>query len=471
MHKFQGNFYFRTSKHPKMLYFLLRPIVRLALYVFFRRLQVQGKKNLATNSATIYVANHPNTFMDPLIVAVLSKKSIHFLANGSIFNRFTHLIFRFFNMIPIYRKVDTSDKPLSQAELNRMSFRQCFDFLKKGGTLLIFPEGTSIIERKLREIKTGTARIALGAEYENNFQLNLQIVPIGLNYDDADKFRSEVFVKIGKPICIANYAAIYQPDNFEAVEQLTATIEQSLSELIIITEDEPQDRFVRNLEMLYKNQLFQKFKLQESKENEFLLIKAMIKAIKHIEKDQPNYFEKLKIQIDNYLENLKNLGIDDYIFQEKRREQNIFVYFLTQILFFVLGLPFYAAGLLSNYVPYILPSQIARFISKDISFKAPIMMVSGIFTFPIYYGLMAYCIWLKSHSAMYVVGFILLAPVLGYFVLMYVAHWKRFISEIKAVRLFYQKPSLIHSLLVQRKEIFKALREAKDLYMEKYQSP
>ena len=452
-----------------MLYFLLRPIVRFALYVFFRRLQVQGKKNLATSSPTIYVANHPNTFMDPLIVAALSKKNIHFLANGSVFNRFTRPIFKFLNMLPIYRKIDKTDKPLSQAELNKMSFQKCFDFLKKGGTLLIFPEGTSEIERKLREIKTGTARIALGAEYENNFQLNLKIVPIGLNYADADKFRSEVFVKIGKPISLESYAASYQPDNFEAVEQLTQVIEQSLSELIVITENEAQDRFVRNLEILYKNRLFQKFQLQENKETEFVLVKEMVKAIECIEKDQAGYFDTLKVQTENYLENLKNLGISDYIFQETR-QKNIFGYLLKNMLFFVLGLPFYAAGLLSNYIPYILPSQIARFISKDITFKAPIMMISGIFTFPIYYTLIAYCIWFAGNSLIYVFVFLILAPVLGYFVLVYVAYWERFRANMQAVKLFYRKPSLLYSLIAQRKEIFKTLEEAKDLYMKKYQN-
>lgn len=451
-----------------MLYFLLRPIVRFALYVFFRRLQVQGKEHLRTQSPTIYVANHPNTFMDPLIIAVLSPKSIHFLSNGSVFNRFTRPIFKFFNMIPIYRKVDRTDKALSQAELNKMSFQKCFDFLKKGGTLLIFPEGTSIIERKLREIKTGTARIALGAEYENNFKLNLQIVPIGLNYDDADKFRSEVFVKIGKPISLQDYATHYHPDNFEAVEKLTQTIEQSLSELIIITENPTQDRFLRNLEILYKNQLFQKFQLQENKENEFVLVKEMVRAIASIEKDQADYFDSLKVQIENYLENLNNLGISDYIFQEAR-SKNIFSYFFKNMAFFIFGFPFYVLGLLGNYIPYILPSQIARLITQDVAFKAPIMMVSGIFTFPIYYGFLGFLMWAWLKSGWYVLALLVCLPILGYFVLLYVAYWKRFRANMQAVRLFYKKPSLLLSLVAQRKEILKALQEAKNLYVEKYQ--
>lgn len=468
--KVKESLYIRFNKtNFLMLYFLLRPIVQFALYVFFKRLQVQGQKNLNTPSSTIYVANHPNTFMDPLIVAALSKKNIHFLANGSVFNRFTRPIFRLFNMLPIYRKVDKADKPLSQAELNKMSFQKCFDFLKNGGTLLIFPEGTSVIERKLREIKTGTARIALGAEYENNFQLNLQIVPIGLNYSDADKFRSEVFVKVGKPISLQEYATTYQPENFEVVEKLTDTIEKSLSELIIITENEDQDRFVRNLEILYKNRLFQKFHLQENKETEFVLVKEMVKAIEAIEKDQPNYFNALKVQTENYLENLKNLGISDYIFQETR-SKDIFSYFFKNAAFFFLGFPFYILGLVGNYIPYILPSQIARLISNDITFKAPIMMVSGLFTFPLYYGLLGFGIWFWGKSGWYVPALLAILPILGYFVLMYVAYWERFRANIQAVRLFYRKPSLLHNLISQRKEIFKGLQEAKDLYLKKYQS-
>jgi len=447
-----------------MLYFLLRPIVQIALKIFFKRLQTHNKSLLNIDEPIIYVANHPNTFMDPIIVAALSKKRVHFLSNGSVFNRFTRPIFKFFNMIPIYRKSDKSDKPVSQAELNKMSFQKCYDFLAQKGTLLIFPEGTSIIERRLREIKTGTARIALGAEYENNFSLGLKIVPIGINYSHADKFRSEVFVNIGEPILLSHYKQTYNPENFEAIETLTKEIEDRLSELIIITEDEHQDVLVSNIEKLYKNTLFEEFELPEKKYDEFVVVKEIVNAVRHFEQKDENYFRNLRIQTDNYLENLSVLGLSDEVFQRSHKK-SILGYFIGSIILLILGFPLYLVGLVGNYIPYILPSQIARLISQDITFKAPLMMVSGIFTFPIVYGVSMYAVWYFTQNGWWVLSTLALLPLLGYFVLWYVTLWEKFKINWQSVRLFYKKPSLLHNLIEQRKTIFKEFKTLKNEYL------
>ncbi|MCU0440095.1 MAG: 1-acyl-sn-glycerol-3-phosphate acyltransferase [Raineya sp.] len=449
-----------------MLYFILRPIVQIALKVFFKRLQVHQKYLLNIEEPIIYVANHPNTFMDPIILAALSKKKVHFLSNGSVFNRFTRPIFKFFNMIPIYRKTDKSDKPISQAELNKMSFQKCYDFLAQKGTLLIFPEGTSIIERRLREIKTGTARIALGAEYENKFTLGLKIIPIGINYSDADKFRSEVLVNIGEPILLSKYQHIYNSENFEAVETLTKEIEDEISKLIIVTENEEQDILISNIEKIYKNTLFEEFDLPEKKYDEFVVVKEIVKGVKYFEQKNSQYFKNLRIQTDNYLENLSVLGLSDEIFQRSHKK-SILGYFIGSILLLILGFPFYVAGLIGNYIPYILPSKIARMISSDITFKAPLMMISGIFVFPVAYGISFYLVWYLSQSIEWALATLGLLPLLGYFVLWYIAIWEKFKINWQSVRLFYKKPSLLNNLIEQRKAIFKELKALKEEYLKK----
>ncbi|MDW8295652.1 MAG: lysophospholipid acyltransferase family protein [Raineya sp.] len=446
-----------------MLYWFFRWIVRVALRVFFKRLEVENQANLNLDTPLIYVANHPNTFMDPLLIASLSRKRVYFLANGSIFNRFTRPIFRLFQMLPIYRKVDKSDQALSQAELNKRSFQKCYEHLAQKGTLLIFPEGTSVIERRLREIKTGTARIALGAEFEHNFSLNLHIIPIGLNYDDADKFRSEVFVKIGKPIRVADYQENYHPENFATVEELTQNIENALSELIIITENEEQDQFIRNIEKLYKNQLFREFNLKRTKSEEFGIIKEIIRAVKVLEQKDKNYFARLRVQMENYLENLKILGLQDDVFRNTKKI-SLFNFLLKNCFFLLLGLPFYVLGLIFNYIPYILPSQIARIVSKDIAFKAPLMMLSGIFTFIIAYSISLGLIYLLTQNFLWLPLVLVAMPLLGFFVLIFVAWWKGFTAELQGMRLFFQKPSLMQNLLEQRNEIFTGLKKAQKDY-------
>ena len=432
--------------------------------MFFRRFQVDGLDKLnRTKDPLILAVNHPNTFMDPLIVATIVRQRVAFIANGSIFNRFTRPIFSYFHVIPVYRKKDTADSTLSPAELNKRTFQRCYDYLEAKGTIMIFPEGTSEIERRLREIKTGTARIALGAEAENQFELGIQIVPIGLNYSDPTHFRSEVFINIGAPIQVSDFKESYHPDSFEAVENLTELIQQRLTETVIITEDAEEDSLVLQVEKLYKNQLFDDLQLNRKvKKHEFGLIKQLITAIRYFETHHPEQLKLLQIRMTNYLDSLKKLRLSDRIFTQTKRLYGRIGSALLSLLF---GFPFYVLGLVTNYIPYILPSKIARLISSDISYRAPIMMTVGIVFFPIFYGVEIYLAHLLLKNNWLTLVFAVSLPFLGYFVLWYWDRLARLSQLWQALRLFRQKPSLMESLSTERAKIFKALEEAKRLYL------
>ena len=141
--------------------------------------------------------------MDPIVLAVHIKQQLYFLARGESFkSNIISKFFRFLHMIPIYKPEISPD----EVHKNKMIFQKCFNHLKGGKSILIFPEGVSKTERNLRKIKTGTARIALGAESQNNFSLNTKIVPVGINYSNPHFFRSDVFIYFGKPIALKNYA-------------------------------------------------------------------------------------------------------------------------------------------------------------------------------------------------------------------------------------------------------------------------
>ncbi|MFN8347956.1 MAG: 1-acyl-sn-glycerol-3-phosphate acyltransferase [Spirosomataceae bacterium] len=449
-----------------ILYSFLKFVLQIALRVFFRRFEVQGRDKLkAAKGPLLLVANHPNTFMDPLIAAALMPQRIAFIANGSIFTRFTRPFFQFFHVIPVYRQKDTSDVPLSPAELNKMTFKRCYDYLKGKGTILIFPEGTSEIERRLRDIKTGTARIALGAEYENHFELGITILPIGLNYSDPTHFRSEVFVNVGEPISLSDFKQKYDPNSFETVEELTDLIHQRLAETVIITEDDEEDTLVRQVETLYKNQLFDDLQLNDDvKKDEFVLIKELVSAVRYFEKYHPEQVRTLQIKMTNYLENLNKLHLSDDIFTQTRR---LYTHLGTTLLTLVIGFPFYLWGLFTNYVPYIAPSKIASFISSDITYRAPIMMTVGIIAFPLFYGLDIWIVQATFQQTWLTVAFAVLLPLTGYFVLWYWDIATRLSHLWQALRLFRQKPSIMEKLANERAGIFRLLEEAKSIYLNR----
>ncbi|WP_428658071.1 lysophospholipid acyltransferase family protein [Runella sp.] len=449
-----------------LLYSFLKFILKVSLRIFFRRFQVHGLEKLRKAKGPLILAvNHPNTFMDPLIVATLVRQRVAFIANGSIFSRFTRPIFKYLHVIPVYRKKDTSDVPLSPAELNKMTFQRCYDYLESKGTILIFPEGTSEIERRLRELKTGTARIALGAEYENNFHLGLQILPIGLNYSDPTRFRSDVFVNIGEPIAVADFKEKYHSASFETAEELTDLIQQRLAETVIITEDEEEDTLVKQIELLYKNQLFEELVLDnKAQKDEFELIKQIVAAVRYFEQHRPALFRSLQVQMSNYLENLQKLSLSDEILAQTQRLNRHLWSTLARL---ILGLPIYAFGLIINYIPYILPSKIARLISSDITYRAPLMMTVGVITFPLFYGLHIWGFQQLFQQPWLTVGYAITLPFSGFFVLWYWSLATRLAHVWQALQLFRRKPSLMDTLTNQRDKIFSELKEAKQLYLNR----
>jgi len=90
-----------------LFYTVMKPVVRVGLRVFFRRLEVRHRERLRLPGPLMLCSNHPNTLMDPLVTAVQRHQPIAFLAKSTFFkNPFLGAIMRSGNCIPIYRRQD-----------------------------------------------------------------------------------------------------------------------------------------------------------------------------------------------------------------------------------------------------------------------------------------------------------------------------------------------------------------------------
>jgi glycerol-3-phosphate O-acyltransferase / dihydroxyacetone phosphate acyltransferase len=449
-----------------MLYFFLKLIIKIAIKVFYKKIQVQNSQFLATGVPVIVVANHPNTFMDPILIALQIKQPLYFLSNGSVFtNPFTKWLWKQFQMIPIYRQKDAVEG-VDKAEANKKAFGKCFDFLAKKGSLLIFPEGSSITERRLREIKTGTARIALGAEFQNDFKLNLKILPIGINYSAPQKFRSEVFLNVGEPILLDTFKEKYNLDDHKTVNELTDQIEQSLQDLIIHIPNEESDKLAEKVEILFKNDLFREYQFSnQNKAEDFEIVKEIVVAIEFHKKENPEKIQKIQTDINAYFQNLKRLNISDEAFTSKD-QKDIFLAIFSTLSFLILGFPLYLYGFLNNYLPYLLPSVIAEKFTDEEEWHAPIMLIAGIFTFSIFYTVQIFLsfYWFQSSLFSFIYGISL--PLSGFFALYYGFKFSLFKEKWHLLQLFYQKRELVSNLIQDRKLIIKELNDYKQSYLK-----
>ncbi|MCP4501810.1 MAG: hypothetical protein GY822_17760 [Deltaproteobacteria bacterium] len=174
---------------------LLRFIARF----FFRRVEVVGAELIPEAGPVVFVGNHPNSLLDPMLVLTSCKKRrISFAAKDVLFkNPAFRLILKAVGAVPIKRRSDHGAVAIN----NDDTFKALHAVLDEGGAFGIFPEGISHFRTELQPLKTGAARLALEA-FERG--LHVAIVPCGLNYRRRTRMRGQVLVQYGAPFFISD---------------------------------------------------------------------------------------------------------------------------------------------------------------------------------------------------------------------------------------------------------------------------
>jgi 1-acyl-sn-glycerol-3-phosphate acyltransferase len=176
-----------------LLYSFIKIIVRLALKIFSAGISIRGRSALAIRGPVLITANHPNSFLDAVIIGSLFNRPVHFLARGDAFRKPWHnRVLRLLNMIPVYR-ISEGKENLS---LNDSSFKRSKEILNAGGVVLIFIEGICVHKHVLQPFKKGAARIAM----ESRSNKRLHILPLGIAYDSFEHFGKQINIHIGEPL-------------------------------------------------------------------------------------------------------------------------------------------------------------------------------------------------------------------------------------------------------------------------------
>jgi len=441
-----------------MIYRFFKQIIKVSLFFFFKKIVVSGKNNLLHNGPLIVVANHPNTFMDPFIIASLMKQQIGFLGNAGIFfNSFFTRILSYFHVIPIFRKKDI--KPGVKPD-NNHSFSKCHEYLNKKGTILIFPEGNSYYELKLREIKTGTARIALSYLSLKNIDKNLKILPISLDYSDAIQFRSMVSVTISEPILLEVYEQTYLDDEIKGVLTLTDTIRQKLEKYIPTTSNKEQEQFLLKSHKFYTTFNEPKAGLHLNPKQSLASRAQISKSLKLLSENNYKLYGDTEMKVHLFFDLLDQENLTAGFFTDRFLTKNSSFVFINYLGKFVLLAPIYLFGLISNYIPYMLPSVIFKTLKLDIEYKTPTQMIAGLFIFPLLYWLEIKLIGNYVNIDLWNSWLVLLTFIIsGYIAMYYWTEVKRFIRVFHFY--IFMKPDKKARILKLRDEILTNIAIAK----------
>ena len=251
------------------------------------------------------VVNHPNGLIDPLFLLCLSPRPVSFLAKAPLFEMPVISWFvKAMGSIPVYRHQDGAFEPAK----NRQTFERARRILANGGAIAIFPEGASHGDPRLRPIKTGAARIALGATSVNRDTQPLAIVPLGIYYTAKRTFRSSALIYFGEPISVApaTLKSNGEPPP-DAVRFLTGRIEKALNDVTLQADEHEALALVARAEEVFSSE---DPAAAERLVDKFELRRRFMAGYTTLRTQAPDRLEAISTRITQYETELRDAGLD-----------------------------------------------------------------------------------------------------------------------------------------------------------------
>ena len=430
-----------------MLYRVLKFLIGLGIKLYYSQIKIENKKYLKPNGKPmIIVANHPNTLMDAWVIGMICKQPIYYMAKATLFDSsFKLKLLRSLNMIPINRKGEGIIKGVD----NEDSLSACYNVLAEGKTLVIFPEGTSYKERVLRKLKTGTARIALETEKRNGWKLDLQIVAVGLNYSQQERFRSSIFIDIDKPRNVLQYKESYENDSREAAQQLTNAIRKRLENVLFTSDTNDEGVLVEQISRV----MHSKYTASQGGVNkEVREMKDITKRLDEIKILQPWLMEEITAKIKSINWKLEKLHIRTDFLDRRFRSTSFLRQMTLAVLFVLLAIPIMVFGVIHNVLQFLFTDWIVPKMSTDVEYYAPLAILVGIPLYPLCYaGFAIFAYHLVDLNWVLLTLYLILMPLTGLF-----AYW--FVKYLKFIGYTWQYMLLI----VDRKQVLKDLQQNKN---------
>jgi len=436
-------------------YEILRTYVRFAFWLTHKRIVVKGRHLIPKGKSIIFAPNHQNALMDPLALACTNPYQSVWLARADIFkSKAASRFLKFLKLLPVYRIRDGKENLSNNEEI----FAQVIDLLENKQTIALFPEAAHSGKRQMLPHKKAIPRIALEAEAKNDFQLDLQIVPVGISYSHYWKFNRSLIVQYGQPIQLKDFWIDYEVNPQKAMLDLRDEIYRKLSTLIIqinskthFQEYDDIRRLAGNdysrLRFFCKNRILQLFYAE----------KELISKLEQLEDLHPEQFNSLLEETRTYFSEIQKADISDQQIESAGRAKwsKVLISFAAAIL----TLPLFCFGFAFNVIPFLIPRAILRGKVKDMTFLSTFNFATGLIVFPLFYLISALWIfhltgsWSKS-----MVSFMLmpLGGKIAYQLLpFYRSIWQqsRYLIKNKTNR------NIIGNLLAQRKELIDRILE------------
>ncbi|CAN5216978.1 hypothetical protein BH09BAC5_BH09BAC5_19670 [soil metagenome] len=448
-----------------IFYRYLWTVINIFLGYYYRKKRWKhsvGMENIPTDRPILFCCNHPNAFMDALMVGgTVSRQSWSLARSDAFSNKALAKFLTFIGIIPIYRLQEGAENLSRNDEM----VNRCVDLLSHGKAIMIFSEGLCIQERRLRKLKKGTSRIVFAAEERNDFKLNLTIIPVGLNYSATPwKFRSQLHVRFGKPFLANEYEELFKMNKARAMSTFTRDLEIKMAEQLIIIDDKANDNLVAQLEeMVTKNWAKEERLDWRNPKDTFQITRKITHFLKEGEKENSDRITALREKVLDYFEKLKSIKTRDWVIEKANSEQlNVGSIIFNYFIFLVFS-PVWLFGLITNYVPYQVPSLIAKKVVTNIEWYASVNGTIAIFLWQFYWLLQSLIVALVFRNWFVLGAFMVLVPVTGMIAQELYVLFKKTTGAAKF--LLMRNEDRAEEVEKMRKEIMQEVNKLKEKYV------
>jgi 1-acyl-sn-glycerol-3-phosphate acyltransferase len=212
---------------------------------YYKKIDVIYKEKIPKDKAVIFLSNHQNALLDPLLVSISSTRKNYFLTRAAVFKNSTVAkLLNSLQMLPVYRMIDG----VNTIQKNRAIFTFCTKLLDQKKSIILFPEGSHSLKRKVRPLKKGAARI-IQETLQEFPKREIIIIPVGVNYQAPTEYGDSMSVYFGKHISPTKFWDGSQLDMQELNKTISAELKQLTSHIESISDYEQNLKNLKNLKI------------------------------------------------------------------------------------------------------------------------------------------------------------------------------------------------------------------------------
>lgn len=426
-----------------------RTLIMLAYSHYYTRFEDHGWENVPVGKPIIFAISHRNAFMDSLAFVNVHNTQVWQLARGDAFkNPMLKKLFYFFHMLPIWRERDGVDTK----QANQDTFEACADILAGKGMVGIYPEGNCVNERYIRPLKKGICRIAFGAMEKYDWDIDLQIVPVGVSYKDATSFKGTQLINFGKPIAVSIYKEEYKSNPVNAINSLKEVVEAAMQETVVHIPKSIHHAQIDNASVILGAGIFDDEKGKGPLFRELQGERKAVETLLDLEENNGLAFADILHSVELYTKKLRSCRMHDRLV---RKGKLTFLSMLAYAGGLLIGLPVFLAGVAIHIIPAGITERLVKRSAGQSIFLSSLRYAFGLIVFFVWYLLCFFvAIWLLP-VGWWALPFVFILPFLGSGTWWYVRHYKDFMRLMRSKA--YTNRGPFAELIQHRKKLDEAI--------------